>query len=354
MVSCRVEEQSTTPVVISPDETNGFQFVEVAFRRIQFTGALPFSEIIDIHQVVDFDTLLDDSWTIVCRTNLCKSGSLLAERNGEYVFARCLTVMTRIECAAGTSERAKSLTREISLRLPVTPTEVDDLTTGVRMWHRTRHGYTGTERSLRTTPWQAARQNYPAEVARSLDTLMGLNDLSPKAGRILLWHGAPGTGKTSAARALLHEWRGWCSGHIVIDPEHFFGDPLYITELISAGRPDRWKLIIAEDCDDYLVPTTGGVGGPLGQLLNLTDGLFGQGTDTLVLLTTNAPIERIHPAIKRPGRCLSTTTFGRLSPDEVARNTGSTASVSMTLAELHHFIGTGAIPATNDHNGGYA
>ena len=37
--------------------------------------------------------------------------------------------------------------------------------------------------------------------------------------RLARWHGAPGTGKTTAVRTLLHAWRGWADGVVVTDPD---------------------------------------------------------------------------------------------------------------------------------------
>jgi len=39
-----------------------------------------------------------------------------------------------------------------------------------------------------------------------------------QGGRLLLWTGPPGTGKTYALRTLAWEWRRWCSFHYVTDP----------------------------------------------------------------------------------------------------------------------------------------
>jgi hypothetical protein len=43
----------------------------------------------------------------------------------------------------------------------------------------------------------------------------------------------------------------------------------------------------------------------LSRLLNLTDGLLGQGRKVLVAITTNEDLTRLHPAVVRPGRCLA-------------------------------------------------
>ena len=44
-------------------------------------------------------------------------------------------------------------------------------------------------------------------------------------------------------------------------------------------------------------------GQALSRLLNVTDGVLGQGMNTIVLVSTNEPLGRLHPAIRRAGRC---------------------------------------------------
>jgi len=75
------------------------------------------------------------------------------------------------------------------------------------MWNQGTVGPRDRLRALRTTPWADTRDNYPAAVALSIDDLVTINGQSELAGRIILWHGEPGVGKTSAIRSLMHEWR---------------------------------------------------------------------------------------------------------------------------------------------------
>lgn len=47
-----------------------------------------------------------------------------------------------------------------------------------------------------------------------------MRDFAPGVGgKLVLWHGEPGTGKTYALRTLAWEWRDWCDFHYVIDPQ---------------------------------------------------------------------------------------------------------------------------------------
>jgi hypothetical protein len=159
-------------------------------------------------------------------------------------------------------------------------------------------------------------------------------DRPTNTGKLILWHGDPGTGKTTAVRALLRHWRTWCAGQYIADPEQLFAHPGYIADVLTrspaprqgptlanAGDPEAlWRLIIAEDSDEYLrASARRDAGAGLGRLLNLTDGILGQGFNTLILLTTNEELSRLHPALTRPGRCLAQVDFKRFQPAEAGR-----------------------------------
>ena len=112
----------------------------------------------------------------------------------------------------------------------------------------------------------------------------------------------------------------------------------------TASDPDaRWRLIIAEDSDEYLrASARRDAGAGLGRLLNLADGVLGQGLNTLILLTTNEELHRIHPALTRPGRCLARVEFSRFSPAEARQWLPDECPVpdqEFTLAELYEHAG---------------
>ena len=76
-------------------------------------------------------------------------------------------------------------------------------------------------------------------------------------------------------------------------------------------------MLILEDCDELVASSAKERSGQgLARLLNLTDGLLGQGRSVLVAITTNEPVTRLHPAIVRPGRCIAQIEVGRLSASE--------------------------------------
>jgi DNA polymerase III delta prime subunit len=190
------------------------------------------------------------------------------------------------------------------------------------------------------------RRNYANSVAAQLERVMATTPESVN-GRLVLLHGPPGTGKTTALRALGMAWQRWCKIDCVLDPERLLGSPGYLLQVMmgsEAGRgPNadlrKWRLLILEDCDELVRGSAKRAAGQsLSRLLNLTDGLLGQGQNVLVAITTNEELGRLHPAVVRPGRCLAQVEVGPLPRDEAAKWLGSEAGLvgpSATLAELY-------------------
>lgn len=105
-----------------------------------------------------------------------------------------------------------------------------------------------------------------------------------------------------------------------MDPDEFLGHGgAYLLDVLTWGGADeeRWRLLILEDAGELIAADARAVAGrALSRLLNVADGLLGQGTRTLLLVTTNEPVKGLHPATRRPGRCLADIEFAPLSPEE--------------------------------------
>jgi hypothetical protein len=127
----------------------------------------------------------------------------------------------------------------------------------------------------------------------------------------------------------------------------------------SADDRRRWRLLVIEDCDELIRGDGRGISGSaLSRLLNLTDGLVGQGRDVLVALTTNEDLSRMHPAVVRPGRCLAQIEIGPLPRSEAADwlGGGDGVSTSMTIAELFALrdgVGPARSRRSDPHSGLY-
>ncbi len=207
-------------------------------------------------------------------------------------------------------------------------------------WHLSGHGPRRQNRRITTPDWPLIRRNYHAPVASTFDKLM---TLTPETlpGRILLLHGPPGTGKTTALRALAQAWSDWCQVDCILDPENLFSNSGYLMTVAMGDEESKrkWCLLIIEDCDELISPLAKQASGQaLSRLLNLTDGLLAQGRNVLIGLTTNEPVSRLHPAVVRPGRCLAQVEVGALSYAESVAWLGTPVGVREgggTLAELY-------------------
>lgn len=227
----------------------------------------------------------------------------------------------------------------------------------------------GVERNtqfLRCPTWAEIRENYAPSCLGELDRLMKMK--KPwNSGRLMIWHGEPGTGKTFAIRALLMAWRDRFNFVIVTDPEKLMANPSYYYEVASApnmnsvpgaqsdddedddsasSKKKRLLFIIEDSADLLSVESRKRHWDKFGKLLNITDGLIGQGREDIFLPTFNEKIEEIDPAVTRPGRCISRLEFPKFTTEEaqewLVKNklgdqepSGADTLEPVTLAELY-------------------
>lgn len=189
------------------------------------------------------------------------------------------------------------------------------------------------------------RSNYEPQTLKAYDKVVDELKAPSPQGRLAIFDGPPGTGKTYLIRAILDACEDAMFVFVLPNMMDALASPALIPLLIrrkESRMSDGPIVFILEDGDNVLTPRGKENLSLISTLLNMTSGILGSMLDIRAIATTNSPKSDIDPALMRPGRLSQHVTVGPLNPAHsqkvIARLAGKNPGVikePMTLAQAY-------------------
>jgi hypothetical protein len=170
---------------------------------------------------------------------------------------------------------------------------------------------------------------------------------------IIMLHGFNGTGKTSFLRHLVTAVERKII-YISPDMSARLSDPSFLTFLMDHKN----SVLIIEDAENVLKSREAGMNQAVSNLLNVTDGLLGDGLKFQIICTFNTSYDQIDHALKRPGRLIAEYEFTRLDESktealvkQIYGETSKPKEKLMSLGEIFNMESTSEFSSSEDKAG---
>ncbi len=160
------------------------------------------------------------------------------------------------------------------------------------------------------------RLNYMPHILKDYDYVVKDLQSPHPSGRLSIFEGSPGTGKSFMMKALLTEVPD--ALFILIPPDMIpnLSGPELLPLFLRQKEDEGYRgpiILILEDADRCLVSRQNDNIASIQALLNLGDGILGSMLDVRILATTNAKKLEMEPALLRPGRLSRRIEVGLLN-----------------------------------------
>jgi len=156
--------------------------------------------------------------------------------------------------------------------------------------------------------------HYTAQASKDFASLLKMIQENDFIGKIIFFHGDPGTGKTFLVKSLLGEIQDKYKAIIVTTPLQFMRNGGY--EHILNEDEDSSYIFIFEDAEKLVASDArNSLPDEFSVLANNTSGIIGSGRNDLFLFTFNRHIEKIDSALIRECRCVANISVGMMDKD---------------------------------------